>query len=260
MTWVKLADTFTDHPKVVAAGDRAAWLYVAGLCYCSRHLTDGEIPKDALGRLCGLPQPTKLAARLVDVGLWSVTETGWAVNDYTEHQRSRNEVETLRAGTRERVAKHRSNAVTNTDVTGPDTDKSRDTDNHSVSSAEPFDSDFETWWAEYPRKIAKADARKAYRARRRSGVDASRLLEAVGNYARAKEGIEVRYVKHGASFLAKDGPWSEWEHGEPEPAQATNGSSNGWKPNETRRCINCANTGNYFKDGEMTACKVHAYA
>lgn len=121
MTWVKLVDTFPDHPKVLAAGDHAAWLWVSGLCFSSRHLTDGFIPASALARLTGLPKPRQLAARLVEHGLWDEVEGGWRVHNYTEKQRSRNVVEGEREATRERVKKHRDqrkgNGVTNGQVT-----------------------------------------------------------------------------------------------------------------------------------------------
>jgi hypothetical protein len=140
MTWVKLADTFTDHPKIVSVGDRAAWLYVAALCYCSRHLTNGHIPGSALGRLTGLTRPRELAAKLVSVGLWVVYADGWWVHDYQEYQRTREEVEEFRAGNRERGKEHRykqdSNGAHNALLTTPDI-QSTDTDNPGVAKAPP---------------------------------------------------------------------------------------------------------------------------
>jgi hypothetical protein len=43
MTWSKIDDQFYDHPKIVAAGPLGTALFVCGLSYCSRHLTDGFI-------------------------------------------------------------------------------------------------------------------------------------------------------------------------------------------------------------------------
>lgn len=128
MTWIKLVDTFPDHPKAALAGYRAGWLYVCGLCYCSRHLTDGVIPRSIVARLTDLPSPLKHAAHLVSIGLWEVHEEGWAVHDYVAHQTSREDVETKREATAERVRKHRekvscnsvTNGVTNADVTAPE--------------------------------------------------------------------------------------------------------------------------------------------
>ena len=93
MTWFKLDDTFPDHPKVVAAGGQAAWLYVAGLAYCSRGLTDGHIPAAVVARLTDLPKPAELAAKLVAVGLWVEQDGGYAVHDYADHQRTRAQID-----------------------------------------------------------------------------------------------------------------------------------------------------------------------
>lgn len=121
MTWVKLEDTFTDEPEILAAGDLAGWLYVCGLCYCSKHLTDGFIPTGALARLTGLPTPRKLAALLVEHGKWIEVEGGWRVVDYEAKQRTREQVESTRAAGAVRVKKLRDkrqrNGVTPTEVT-----------------------------------------------------------------------------------------------------------------------------------------------
>lgn len=79
-----------------------------------------------------------------------------------------------------------------------------------------LDRDFSDWWSGYPRKIERKQALSAYKARRREGVDHSRLVAARDNYRHAKAGTDPTYIKHGSSFLAKDGPWSEWESGPPE--------------------------------------------
>src|SRR3990167_2964612 len=56
MAWVRLDEEFPDHPKIVSAGPLAAWLYVAGLCYCNRLLTNGFIPEDQISRLIAVPE------------------------------------------------------------------------------------------------------------------------------------------------------------------------------------------------------------
>lgn len=92
---MRLDDQFTEHPKVVEAGPLAAWLYVCGLTYCARQLTDGFIPAAQLPRLTSGPVG-KLAARLVAVGLWEPADGGYRVHDYLDYQPSRDEVEEAR--------------------------------------------------------------------------------------------------------------------------------------------------------------------
>ena len=100
MAWVKLDDQFPDHPKIIAAGGEAAWLYVAGLCYCSAKLTDGMIPSAMISRLTDRRNAPKLADKLVEVGLWEHADGGYMVHDYGDYQplaslvRARRESET----------------------------------------------------------------------------------------------------------------------------------------------------------------------
>lgn len=89
MSWVKIDDQFPDHPKVVAAGPLASWMYVCGLSYCARFLTDGFIPAAQIRRLADVDGATQLAETLVRVGLWEHAEGGYQVHDYLEYQPSK---------------------------------------------------------------------------------------------------------------------------------------------------------------------------
>lgn len=102
MPWVKLDTDFSDHPKVIAAGAEGMALYVAGLCYCARHETDGRIPKAAVKRLVELRKPMQVAEMLVSVGLWDDDEGGcYIVRDYLEYQTSKAQMEEIRQQKRE---------------------------------------------------------------------------------------------------------------------------------------------------------------
>lgn len=89
MMWLRIDDQFSDHPKLVRAGDLAAWLHVCGLCYCARHLTDGLIP---LGQAERMDYSGERIERLVSAGLWEKTEDGYLVHDYLDYNPSRAEV------------------------------------------------------------------------------------------------------------------------------------------------------------------------
>lgn len=83
MTWVYLDDQFPDHPKVVAAGEDAAYLFIAGLCYSKRLGTEGHIPKAMVPKLVSAKSSAR-SARLVDVGLWEDQGDEFVVHDYTD--------------------------------------------------------------------------------------------------------------------------------------------------------------------------------
>lgn len=107
-TYVKVHDGLPDHPKIIEAGGEAGWLYICGLAYASRQLTDGVIPKRLVPRLTDGSKPEASASALLRVGLWhegehdcprcpSAPADAYVIHDYTEHQRSASEVADLRA-------------------------------------------------------------------------------------------------------------------------------------------------------------------
>lgn len=106
-TWIKLHDNFWRNPKVMAAGEDAATLYIQGLCFCSDGLTDGFIPTAGLRFLTTKRDAKTLAKVLVREGLWIETAKGWLVHDYAKHQRTKAEIEQIRSRAVRRASIHR---------------------------------------------------------------------------------------------------------------------------------------------------------
>jgi len=92
MPWVKLADGFPDHPKVLEVGGDAAWLHVCALCYCGKHLTDGRFHRSLVGRLSDRDNTPVLADELVRVGLWAADGDYYRINDYLSFNPSKADV------------------------------------------------------------------------------------------------------------------------------------------------------------------------
>lgn len=101
MSWVRIDDHAHEHRKQTAAGPAACWLWVCGLMYCNRQgKRDGVIPASALHTL-GVDGAKRLAAKLVEVGLWEQTDTGFLVHDYHDYQPTDEQMEERRAKRRE---------------------------------------------------------------------------------------------------------------------------------------------------------------
>lgn len=97
MAWLRIEDAVTEHRKHLQAGPAACWLWVCGIAYCQRQLSDGFIPKEALP-VIGISQGvTRLAARLVSVGLFDAVEGGFLVHDYHDYNDTREEAHQRRA-------------------------------------------------------------------------------------------------------------------------------------------------------------------
>lgn len=182
MPWVRLDDGFADHPKLEQAGPLAAWLHVAALCYCARHLTDGCIPKPKALRLTDVPRPAQRVDALLAAGLWEDEGDHYRVHDYLEFQPSREQVEADRAAARDRMARvrsHRSSGEQQPNVREKFADRSpypgptRPVTPEGLPIRAPapingtralavIDSDFDDFWRAYPARKGKPAARKAW--------------------------------------------------------------------------------------------------
>lgn len=118
MTWVKLDDRITEHPKVIETGPFGLALFVASIAYCNRNLTDGFVPRSAMATML----PTQwvdlddviwtaaahsghrgedfdclaFAEVLVDAALFDKAPAGFWIHDYLDYQPSKDEVLALR--------------------------------------------------------------------------------------------------------------------------------------------------------------------
>jgi hypothetical protein len=108
MTWVRLEDTFCEHPKVEPLTDLAFRLHVKALCYANRNLTDGYVPSVA-ARAMGGSRHKSACRELVTAGVWELARGGFRIHDYLDFQFSRGEVVAIRqlqkAGGKARAAK-----------------------------------------------------------------------------------------------------------------------------------------------------------
>jgi hypothetical protein len=207
MPWARLDDAILDNPKIIAAGPLGFALHVAAITWCARNLTDGFIPKRrvtqlldlgslrvseaTLGRVRHALTTADVAEDLARIGLWHDHGVSWELHDYLVYNPSKAEVLALREATRIRVERHRKkrvgngpcNGVTNAAVTP-----------HPVpvpvprSSSEVLDLfetvgadapvltelGFDQFWAPYPKKRHKPDAKKAWKQ-----VDGARQLEVI---------------------------------------------------------------------------------
>lgn len=89
MAWARLDDGWHDHPKVIAAGLDAAGLWVMCLTWAHANRRGnprpGYVPKAVLSRFASGARGTRLATRLVDVGLFDATDGGWLIHDFVKY-------------------------------------------------------------------------------------------------------------------------------------------------------------------------------
>jgi hypothetical protein len=108
MTWVKLDDGFFDNGTNRRLGADGRDLFVAGLCFCAKGLTDGRIPKADLGLVLASAQAKqRTVKRLVDAGRWVDGGDHFEVVDYLRYQPSREKVLADRAAAASRQKSRR---------------------------------------------------------------------------------------------------------------------------------------------------------
>ena len=113
MTWTKLDDSLLEHPAIIGLSDRARWLWVAGLVYCGRNLTDGQLTPRDLRTLApmigfGAKKMRAATAELLESGLWIESENGRIdVRNYLRWQPSASQVEAQREAWAERQRRYR---------------------------------------------------------------------------------------------------------------------------------------------------------
>lgn len=83
MAWVRLDCGFFRHHKAVRAGKDGRALFLAALCYCGDHLTDGHVPKAVIRILASEAEVKPGVAKAVtDAGLWAEEGDHYVIRDY----------------------------------------------------------------------------------------------------------------------------------------------------------------------------------
>lgn len=227
-TYIRLHDGMPDHPKIDGLSDKAFRLLVETWCWCSRHLTDGRVPA-VTWRKRGTPR----ARRELEAAGLAIPAPDGAIlmHDYLQHQRSADEVAELREKRREAgkqggkaSASARAHAQANASADAQANskqsstivrDRDRSASNEALSGA-ALDERFTEFWAAYPRRVAKGQALKAWRAALRRGAEPGHIIEAAGRYAHAERDTEATFVKHPATWL--NGQCYDDEQPEQQPA------------------------------------------
>lgn len=114
--WVKVDDSFAEHPKVIEAGrhlgasgrGRVVAIWLVAMCHCNRNLTDGFID-EATVRTWTLydKRPLDVALVMADAGLMKRIDGGFRFHDYHDYQPSAEEVKAKKRKDRDRKREER---------------------------------------------------------------------------------------------------------------------------------------------------------
>lgn len=93
MSWYKVDDQSTFHPKVVLAGNECWGAMTRFGSYSSAYLTNGFVPQNIALSICS----EAVIDRLVDVNLLDICDGGYAIHDYLDYNPSKDAVVADRA-------------------------------------------------------------------------------------------------------------------------------------------------------------------
>ena len=146
MTWIKIDDSFPNHPKIIGLTDKAFRVHISGLCYCGTYLTDGFVPMTVAAKYA--EGDISVLNELVDAGLWKdrVEQNGFVIHDYLAHQTSKRQVEDKRNALRERQKRYRDKGKT---VNTNDSDWDTYEDGNAVTNAEITPTEYRIQNTEY---------------------------------------------------------------------------------------------------------------
>jgi hypothetical protein len=231
VTWFKVDDQLAFHPKILACTPTAIALWVRAGAWSAGHLTDGALPTHII-RTLGAQR--RDAERLVAVGLWERTDSGYQFHDWADWQPTKAQVEQERERTRERVKAHRNarrNAVTTTVTNGVSNGGSTP----APTRPDLKEQELTTYAPRAPRSAQPSEA-KAHRLpddwepsladveyARLRGVDERRLPDVIENFRAHwlnKPGKDGRKINWSMT-------WQTWIRNEQKWATSSNGHGNG---------------------------------
>lgn len=182
MTWFRMYTEVLNDPKAqrLSGDDFKGWVNL--LCLAKEH--DGAIPPlcdVAFALRISEKQAEKLLAKLSKSGLIDETETGlephnWGVRQY------KSDVSTERVKRFRKRHTKRQDAVSETP---PETDTESDTEKEDANASSDARDEFAVWYSEYPNKVGKAHALKAFKAARKK-ADLETLMTGLRRYVSNK--------------------------------------------------------------------------
>lgn len=232
--FARLALDYFDHPKIAALSPEAIVAHLQMVVYARKYGTNGEIPmaiamrfaSQALDELAS-NDPDNPSIIINDDG--TVTIHGYADMQETAEQvqaRRQARAEAGRRGAESRWSKdgkshgnsHSKSHGKRDGKTMAETETETETDTlPSRKRSETTPEGFDAWWAQWPKKVAKAAALKAYKTALKK-TDALTLGQSAAAFiaAEKRKGTAIEYIPNASTWLNQE----RWEDDTSTPALA----------------------------------------
>lgn len=236
--YAPLSSTYYQDDAIAEAGEAAELLYLRGLAFCaSRPEQDGFISTMQLARFVGVGMPDALerARRLVDVDLWEQVENGYVIRSWLRWNKSADELGRYRAKDRDRKRKTEDGSddesesetvsdripsglraegvsdsatasdthITSLHITSPSSPPAPRPGAGDPKPGSDDDADWCKFWATYPRRVGKAEARKAWAKAIKGRHDPEKIISGASRYAAevTRRRAPIDKIKHPQGWL-----------------------------------------------------------
>lgn len=219
--YAKFDINMDEHPKILLLSDAAFRALFESTLYSRRQLSDGFLDDRIVSKRWGMDIANELSSNDPEKPSWIKVDGGYRIHDFAQHQTTNEDIQRKReAGRAGGLAKASNSVAPATKVleqkgsnTLAKTETETETEKKDLSS-EP--DEFAQWYAGYPRKEAKENARKAFtKARRKASLET--LVSGLERYKDAIKGKERQYIALPASWL-NAGRWEDEIPDETKPA------------------------------------------
>jgi hypothetical protein len=228
------------------AGEAAELLFYRALSFAADVLQDGFISDMQLARFpgAGMRDTKRRADKLCSVGLWVREDGGYRIVSWLKWNRSKAEIAELQhkdagrkapKGTPPSGGRKQPETESERNPDGIQTEsesdsagerngflpRARDTHTHThththtepepepkPSSSSPAGSDFDRFYAAYPRKVGRKDAERKWTKAIKDGADPETVIAGAERYARQRAGQDQKFTKHPATWLHQ-GCWMD---------------------------------------------------
>lgn len=224
--WWRAYDEAVDDPKLQRLGPALGWAWFNLMCVASKH--NGVLPP--IGDVAFKLRTTEQRAAatitaLVSAGLFERNGNGQFAPHNWSGRQFQSDVSTERV---QRFRKQKRNVSSTVSETPPDTESEADTEPEQKKEPRacalvgdwPSDA-FDRFWAEYPTKIARKAALRAFATAKRSGVKFETVMFGLARY-KAEKPPQIEWC-HPATWL-NGGRWDDQPAASAPNGQRTSGA------------------------------------
>ena len=212
--FIRLDLDYADNPKIVELSDAAWRAHVEMILYCRKYLTDGRLSPRVITRWDSESVSELLSNDPHAPSLYKLDDGSYLLHGFEDMQETKAEVQArqqVNAANGRKGSRPKTQSVTDPVSDSGTHSKSRVREEEEKSSSAQSTSTpegFDAWWAQWPKKVAKAAALKAYKTALKK-TDALTLGQSAAQFiaTEQRKGTAIEYIPNASTWLNQE----RWE-------------------------------------------------